>query len=41
MSNSWYKQGYVQGFDCETISFKNAENIFNVWKFLRVFMKVW
>ena len=28
MSNSWYKQVYVQGFDCETISFKKAVNIF-------------
>ena len=23
MPNSWSKQAYVQGFDCETISFKN------------------
>ena len=22
MPNIWYKQAYVQGFDCETISFK-------------------
>ena len=24
MKNSWSKQSYVQGFDCETISFKNS-----------------
>ena len=23
ISNSWYKQAYVQGFDCESILFKN------------------
>ena len=28
MPNSWSKQAYVQGFDCETISFKKAVNMF-------------
>ena len=26
--NSWYKQAYVQGFDCEYISFDKPVNIF-------------
>ena len=26
--NSWSKQAYVQSFDCETIYFKNAANMF-------------
>ena len=28
MHNSWYKQAYVQGFDCESISFKKYVNMF-------------
>ena len=28
MPNRWSKQAYVQGFDCETISFKKAVNMF-------------
>ena len=28
MPNSWYKQAYVQGFDCEYITLKKAVNIF-------------
>ena len=28
MSNIWYKQAYVQGFYCDTISLKKAVNIF-------------
>ena len=28
MPNSWSNQAYVQGFDCEPISFKTAANIF-------------
>ena len=28
MSNSWSKQAYVQGFDCESISFKKFVNMF-------------
>ena len=28
MSNSWSNQAYVQVFDCETISFENAANMF-------------
>ena len=28
MPNSWYKKSYVQGFDCEYISFKKAINMF-------------
>ena len=28
MPNSWSKQAYVQGFDCETISFKKFVNMF-------------
>ena len=28
MPNSWYKQMYVQGFDCEANSFKKAVNMF-------------
>ena len=26
--NSWSKQAYVQGFNCETISFKKSVNLF-------------
>ena len=26
--NSWYKQAYVQGFDCESILFKGSVNMF-------------
>ena len=28
MPNSWSKQAYVQGLDCETISFNKAANVF-------------
>ena len=28
MPNSWSKNVYVQGFDCEYITFKKAVNIF-------------
>ena len=28
MPNGWYKQAYVQGFDCESITFKKALNMF-------------
>ena len=28
MYNSWYKQAYVQVFDCEYFSFKKDVNIF-------------
>ena len=28
MPNSWYRQDYVQGFDCESITFKKAVNNF-------------
>ena len=28
MNNSWSKQAYVQGFDCESILFKKAVNMF-------------
>ena len=28
MPNRWYKQAYVQGFDCESITFKKAVNMF-------------
>ena len=28
MTNSWSKKAYVQGFDCESISFKKAVNMF-------------
>ena len=28
MTNIWSKRAYEQGFYCETISFKNAVNIF-------------
>ena len=27
MPNMWSKQAYVQGFDCESILFKNAVNV--------------
>ena len=27
--NSWYMQAYVQGFDCEFISFKKVVNMFD------------
>ena len=28
MPNSWYKQAYVQGFYCESITFKKYVNMF-------------
>ena len=28
MTNSWSRQAYVQGFDCETITFTTATNMF-------------
>ena len=28
MPTGWYKQAYIQGFDCESISLKKAVNIF-------------
>ena len=28
MPNSWYKHAYVKGFDCESITFKKAINMF-------------
>ena len=28
MPNSWYRQNYVQGFDCEYINFKKAAYMF-------------
>ena len=28
MPNSWSKQAYVQGFDCESITFKKSINMF-------------
>ena len=28
MPNSWSKQAYIQGFDCETICFKKDVNMF-------------
>ena len=28
MKNGWINQEYVQGFDCETITFKKDINIF-------------
>ena len=28
MPNSWYKQAYVQGFDCDNMSFIKAANMF-------------
>ena len=32
MPNSWSKQAYVQGFDCESITFKKAVNMFESMK---------
>ena len=29
MHNSWSKQAYLQGFDCDSITFKKAFNIFD------------
>ena len=28
MPNRWYKQDYIHGFDCESITFKKAVNMF-------------
>ena len=39
MANSWSKQVYVQGFECESITFKISDNILNVWKFWSLFTK--
>ena len=33
MPNSWYKQACVQGFDCESITFKKAVNVFERMEF--------
>ena len=30
MPNSWSNQDSVQGFDCESISFKKAVNMFEI-----------
>ena len=32
MSNTWSNKAYIQGFDCESITFKSAGNILNLWK---------
>ena len=41
MPNSWSKQAYIQEFDSEYISFNNLQTCLSVWKFPKVFMKVW
>ena len=28
MTNRWYRQAYVQGFDCKSITFKKSVNMF-------------
>ena len=40
MLNSWNKQAYVQGFDCEYIYFKNQLTCFDACILLNRFMKV-
>ena len=40
MTNSWSKQAYIQGFDCESINFKNLLTCLSIWKLLSLFMKV-
>ena len=30
MQNSWYKQAHLQGFDYDTISFKQSVNMFEL-----------
>ena len=39
--NSWSKQAYVQGFDCESINLKSILICFSVWKSLSLFTKVY
>ena len=40
MPNSWSKQAYVQGFDCESITFKKAFNTFENMEIPSLFTKV-
>ena len=35
MKNGWSKQAYVQVFDCETITFKNYANMFELMEIAR------
>ena len=41
MTNIWSKQAYLQGFDCEYITFKNLFTCLRVYKYLSLFMKVY
>ena len=41
MTNIWSKQVYVQGFECEYITFKSMLTCFNTWIFLNLFNKVY
>ena len=40
MSTGWSKQAYVQGFNCETITYFKAVNIFEHMEISQLFMKV-
>ena len=40
MHNSWYKQDYVQGFDCEHVFLGKLLTCLSKWRFLNLFTKV-
>ena len=40
MPNSWSKQAYVQGFDCEYITFKKSVNMFERMEIAKSIYKV-
>ena len=40
MPNSWSKQAHVQGFDCESITFEKAVNIFECMKIAKSIYKI-
>ena len=40
MPTSWYKQAYLQGSDCESITLKKLLACLSVWKFLSLFTKM-
>ena len=40
MPNTWYKQTFVQSFDCESINFKKAGNMFGRMEIAEYIYKV-
>ena len=41
MPNRWYKQAYVQGFGCESITFKKSVNMFDHMEIAESIYKGW